>query len=82
MITEGLLTVVFGIADGFFALMPTIEWSVDTSAWEFARDIFDMIAYLLPWGTVTLIGASIITLTAMRIFIAVFRSLKGMIPFI
>lgn len=82
MVTEAVLSIVFGIADGFFVLMPDITWSVDTSAWDYALDILSMIAYLLPWGTVSFIVATILTLGTMRIFIAIFRSLKGMIPFI
>lgn len=82
MITEFLLSGLFGVAGFFLDKLPTIEWTVETSAWSYASDILSMITYLLPWNTVRNIIAFIIALTFMRITISFIRTLWGFIPFV
>ena len=82
MITELLLNGLFGVADILLGLLPEMEWNINTSAFEYAKDIADMIAYLLPMGYIKHAISFIIALTVFRISIAVIRTLKGFIPFL
>lgn len=82
MITEFFLDCFFGLADGFFSLLPDITWSVDTSAWEYARDIVDMVCYLLPISTIQQIVSMIIALLFFRVVIAFIRTVLGLIPYV
>lgn len=82
MITEAILTGLFGIADIFLGLLPEIEWSIDTSAWEYVGDILDMICYLLPMGHIKAAISFIIALGVFRITVAIGRFLWGFIPFV
>lgn len=76
MITEGLLNIFFGIAGGFFELLPDITWTVDTSAWQYLRDFLDMIGYLLPMKTIGFVCGTILTLTFVRIVISFIRTVQ------
>lgn len=82
MITELLLTGLFGVADILLGLLPPFEWTINTGAWDFARSSLSMIAYLLPWQHVTAIGALIITITVFRIWVSFMRFVLGLIPFV
>lgn len=82
MISEFFIDIGFGFLDGIFALLPEIEWNVNTSAWEYARDVLDMICYLLPINTITSIAALIISIAMLRIAISFIRTVLGLIPFI
>lgn len=82
MITEALLTLLFGVADGLCSALPDITWSVDTTAWQYAQDILDMIGYLLPMGHIKMIIALIFDITLIRIGISVARTIMGFIPFV
>ena len=70
MITEAILSALFGVADILCGLLPEIEWTVNTSAWEFVGDIMSMIAYMLPMGHIKAAVALIISVGVFRIFIA------------
>ncbi|MGN1155983.1 MAG: hypothetical protein ACI4TK_07385 [Agathobacter sp.] len=82
MITELLLSGLFGVADILLGFMPEIEWTVNTSAWQYAGDILSMICYLLPLGHITAAIAFIISLGLFRISIAFIRFVLSLIPFI
>lgn len=82
MITELLLTGLFGIADIILGLLPEIEWTVNTSTWTYAGDILSMICYLLPFDTIQMIIYAIIAVGFFRIHIAVIRFILGLIPFV
>ena len=82
MITELILSGLFGIADILLGFMPAMEWTVDTSAWQFAGDILSMICYLLPIGHIRAAIAFIIALGVFRISIAFIRFVLGLIPFV
>lgn len=82
MIAEFFINIGFGFLDGVFALLPEINWNVDTSAWSYLGDILDMICYLLPMGTVTAIAVLIIDIALLRVAISFIRTILGMIPFI
>lgn len=82
MITERLLDGFFAVAEFFLDKLPIMEWTVDTSGWAYAGDILRMLAYLLPWNTISNIVAFIIALTVFRISIAILRTIWGFIPFV
>lgn len=83
MITELLLSGLFGIGDILLGLLPdTIEWTVNTSVWAYLKDILDMICYLLPIDHIKNIIGGIIALAFFRISVALLRFLKGLIPFV
>lgn len=80
MITEAILSALFGISEVILGLLPEIEWSVNTSAWAYVGDIMSMIAYLLPMGHITAIIALLISISLLRLGIAFVKLLKGFIP--
>ncbi len=82
MITEFFLSGFFGIADFFLGLLPEIEWTVDTSAWEYARDALSMICWLLPMGHIKAVVSLIIALAVFRIIVSFVRFVLNLIPFI
>ena len=82
MIFEAILDFFFGIASLFLGWLPDIHWNVDTSAWQYAKDILDMIAYFLPIRTITAIIALVVDICIFRIIVALVRTIKGLIPFI
>ena len=82
MITELILNGFFGIADFFLGLMPAIEWTVETSAWQYVSDILSMVCWLLPMGHIRLIIAAIIAVGFFRLTISAIRALAGLLPFI
>ena len=82
MITELILNGLFSITDFFLGLMPAIEWTVDTTAWQYAGDVLSMICWLLPFNTITSIFAAVIAIGAFRLTIAAIRTLAGLFPFL
>lgn len=82
MITEFLLSGLFGVADILLGFMPEIEWTVNTSAWHYAGDVISMICYLLPMGHISAAVAFIITLGMFRIGVAFILFLLRFIPFL
>lgn len=81
MITEALLTILFGAADLFLGLLPDFEWTANTGVWEYLRSFISMIAYLLPWQHITAIVSLLIAIGVFRIWISIIRTIKGLIPF-
>lgn len=82
MVTEAILDFFFGITSGLLEMLPDVTWSVDTTAWQYVKNILDMIAYFLPIRTVTAMIALIVDIAIFRIFVAFVRTVKGLIPFI
>ena len=82
MIVEFFIDIGFGFLDRVFSLLPKIEWTVNTSAWTYAKDILDMICYLLPINTITAIGVLIIDIALLRVAISFIRTVLGLIPFV
>lgn len=81
MITEFFLNIVFGISSGILSLAPDISWNPDTSAFAYVRDILSVVGYLLPMGTVRTIISLIISITILRVFIALGKTLWDLLPF-
>jgi len=82
VITEKLLDFFFAIASGLLSLLPSTTWDVNTSAWQYFKDILNGICYFLPLGTVTAIITLIISLTVFRIFVSFVKTIWGYIPFV
>lgn len=82
MITEAILTGLFGIADILLGLMPDIEWTLNTAAWSGAGDVLSMICYLLPLQHITGAISFLITLGIFRISVSFIRFLLSLIPFL
>lgn len=82
MITELLLTGLFGIADILLGLMPKLEWTINTSAWSAAGDVLSMVCWLLPFQHIIAVISCIIALSLFRIGVAFIKFLLGLIPFL
>ena len=80
MIVEAILAVLFSGADILLGFIPVIEWTVDTSAWTYARDIMSMIAYMLPMGHIKAVIALLVSVTLFRIAVSLIRFLTSIIP--
>ena len=82
MISEVLLTVVFGVASDLFSLLPDFSWSVDSSFFEYLISFIQMISYLLPWGTVTLICSLVIALSLFRLVVSIIKTIWDLLPLV
>lgn len=82
MIVEGLLSVIFTIVSGFLSLLPSVSWSVDTSAFQYFISILQVAGYIFPWGTVVAISTIVFSLAVFRIVIAFIKSIWDLLPFV
>ena len=82
MIIELLANIGFGIAKGFFALLPDFEWSVTSASWSAAKSILDGVCYFLPLDTVIAIISLILSLAFLRVTLKFISLVLGLIPFI
>ena len=82
MISELILTAVFGIVDRFLSLLPEFTWNVDTGWWGYARSVLDVVAYLLPIDTVVSVIAITVGLMIFRIVIAFIKTVWDLLPFV
>lgn len=82
MITETILSALFGCADFLLGLLPSIEWTVDTTAWQYVGDILSMIAYLLPMNHIIALAMLLISIALFRIAASVIHNIKSFIPFL
>ena len=80
MITEAIFNGLFGAADFLLGLIPEMEWTINTTVWQYAHDILSMICYLLPMGYITPAIIFIIGLSLFRIAVAALRGLLDLIP--
>ena len=80
MISEFLLNIVFNIVSGFLNLLPDINFSVDSSAFEYFLGIVRVAAYMLPMKTVSAIITLIVGLTVFRIVIAFIKAIWDLLP--
>ncbi len=80
MITEAIMTGLFGVADLLLGLLPEIEWTVNTTAWQYVGDIMSMIAYLLPMDYIVALAMLLISIALFRIFVSMIHNIKSFIP--
>ena len=81
MISEFLLNIVFDIASWLLGLLPEINFSVDSSAFEFFLGIVQVAGYMLPMGHISAIIGLIFVLNLLRIIIALIHTLWDLLPF-
>ena len=82
MISEFFLNIIFKLVTGFLNLLPDINFTVESSAFEYFLGIVQVAAYLLPMGTVMMIIDLIIIFTLLRIVIAVIKSIWDLLPLV
>lgn len=82
MISEFFLNIVFGFVNLFFEAMPDITWDVNTTVWQYAKDILDMVAYLLPWQTVCDIIKFFWGIIIFRVLVSFVKTLWDVLPFV
>ena len=80
MITESILSFIFGMVRVVFGLLPDISWSVDSGAASYFIGIVQVVSYMLPVSTVTTIIGITIDLLIFRILVSVFRTIWDLIP--
>ena len=80
MIGEFLLNIVFNIVSGFLSLLPSIDFSVDSTVFEYFLGIVRVAGYMLPMGTVSAILSLIVNLTIFRIVIAFIKTIWDLLP--
>ncbi len=82
MISEFFLNIIFKLVTGFLNLLPDINFTVESSAFEYFLGIVQVAAYMLPMGTVMMIIDLIIIFTLLRIVIAVIKSIWDLLPLV
>lgn len=82
MITEFFLSRLFDVAHFFLGMLPEIEWTVDTTAWEYTRDALSIICWLLPMGTIRAVIGCIIAIAIFRIVVSFIRFVISFVPFV
>lgn len=80
MITELILSGFFNISDFLLGLLPEMEWTVNTSAWEYVFDFMSMIAYLLPMKFIIPAIALIVSISVFRLTVALVKLILNFIP--
>lgn len=81
MIGEFLLNIIFNIVEGFLSIVP-VEWTADTTFFEYVRDILDIVTYMLPWKHVVTIISLIMSVTLFRCAVAFARTIWDILPFV
>lgn len=82
MITEALISVVFGIGSSMLRLLPEFTWSVDLTGADLFMSIIQVVAYLVPWQHVAAIVSLILGLGVFRITISAIRTVWDLLPFV
>lgn len=82
MISEFFINIIFTLVSGMLKLLPDIQWSVDTTAFQYFLDIVKVVGYLLPMDTVSTIIGLIIDLTIFRILIAIPKAIWDLLPMV
>ena len=81
MITEAILTFIFGVLRVVLNLLPSYSWSLDSSAASYFFSIVSVVSYMLPMNTVSLIAGITIDLIIFRIIVSAIRALWDLRPF-
>lgn len=82
MISEFFLNIVFGLVSGMLSVLPEIEWSMETSAFQYFLDIIRIAGYMLPMETVSQIISLVVGLTITRILISIPKTLWELLPLV
>lgn len=81
MVTEKLLDFFFSLGKVLLKLLPDVSWSVDSGAWQGAKNVLDGVCYFLPLGTITAIISLIFSIALFRAFVALIKMIKSFLPF-
>ena len=82
MISEFFINIIFGIVTGLMSLLPDIQWSVDTTAFQYFLDVIKVVGYLLPADAVMTVVGLIIDLTILRFVVALIKTLWDLLPLV
>lgn len=82
MISEFFINIIFGIVTGLMTLLPDIQWSVDTTAFQYFLDVIKVVGYLLPADAVMTVVGLIIDLTILRFVVALIKTLWDLLPLV
>lgn len=81
-ISEFFINIIFGLVSGMLELLPDIQWSVDTTSFQYFLDIVKVVGYLLPVDTVSAVVGLIIDLTVIRILISIPKAIWDLLPLV
>ena len=82
MIVESIFNMLFSALDVLFALLPTVEWNVQSSFFTAFLDVLSVACYFLPMGTVTTILELIVIINTFKIFVSLIKTVWQLIPFL
>lgn len=82
MISEFFINIIFGLVSGMLESAPVIEWSVETSSFQYFLDIIKVAGYMLPIQTVSQIVSVVCGLTLFRIVIAIPKAIWDLLPLV
>lgn len=82
MITEFILNIVFNIAISFFNVLPPISWDLDTTWFDYVRNILAIVGYFLPMEHVVTIITLIQVIIGFRIAVALGKTIWDLLPFV
>ena len=82
MITEAILSLLFGVVNFLLGFIPDLTWNVDNSIFTTFFDIIRGCCYFLPMGTVTTIFWLIVTIIMFRIGVSLVKTVVKFIPLI
>lgn len=80
MISEFFLSIIWAIIKPFLDMLPTVQWTVEYSAYATFLDILDAIAYLLPVADVAAMIAIMFGVHLVRIVISFIKTIWDLLP--
>lgn len=82
MISEFFINIIFGLVSGMLSAAPEIEWTVETSSFQYFLDIVKVAGYMLPMETVSRIVGLVCSLTLLRFVLAIPRAIWDLFPLV
>ena len=80
MIVDGILSVVFDVADFFFSILPDIEINASSGMYQTFLDIVASVAYLFPLNTLLSIFGIVCALIFFKFIITMIRMVWDILP--
>ena len=82
MISDALLSVVFGLVNRILDLLPTINFTLDPGIISSVTNVLHVIVWVLPLNTIVAVLGIQISITVFRILISVIKTVWDLIPFV
>ena len=82
MISEFLLNVVYGIVTTLLAPLPDLSWNVDSTAFSYFVSVIQVVSYMLPMKTVSVVVTLIFGFNVFKIFIAIIKTIWDLLPLV